>query len=83
MVGVEFVLDGDPHQPATELTSQILTACVARGLLVLGAGIYGNVIRFLAPLVITDDQLRRGMDILCEEIESAVQGTKTIQPVKH
>ena len=81
MVGVEFVVDGDPHQPATEHTSQILKACVARGLLVIGAGIYGNVIRFLAPLVITDDQLDRGMTILCEEIEAVARvlsGRQTI-----
>lgn len=71
MVGVEFVIDGDPHQPATELTSQILHGCLGRGLMVIGAGIYGNVIRFLAPLVITDEQLDRGMTILCEEIEAA------------
>ncbi len=81
MVGVEFVIDGDPHQPATEFTSQILDACVARRLLVIGAGIYGNVIRFLAPLVITDEQLNQGLDILCEEIELAAQKIRELQPM--
>jgi 4-aminobutyrate aminotransferase/(S)-3-amino-2-methylpropionate transaminase len=72
MIGVEFVIDGDPHQPATQLTAGILDACLDRGLLTIGAGIYGNVIRFLAPLVITDEQLSQGLDILCEEIAKAI-----------
>ena len=41
-----------------------LAECVQNGLLVESAGIYGNVIRFLAPLVITDEQLEAGLDIL-------------------
>ncbi|MEZ6079387.1 MAG: hypothetical protein R3C56_28085 [Pirellulaceae bacterium] len=72
MVGMEFNYHGDPHQPATELTARILSACVARGLLILGAGIHGNVIRFLMPLVITDRQLNQGLDILTEETERAI-----------
>ncbi len=68
MVAMELVEHGDPHRPATELTLEVLKACVARGLLIIGAGIYGNVIRFLAPLVITDQQLERGLDILADEI---------------
>jgi 4-aminobutyrate aminotransferase/(S)-3-amino-2-methylpropionate transaminase len=72
MVAMEFVTDGDFHQPATELTSEVLKACEARGLLIIGAGIYGNVIRFLSPLVITDEQLNRGLDILADEIANAV-----------
>ncbi len=38
MVGVELVIDGDPHQPATSLTAEVLKACVSRGLLIIGAG---------------------------------------------
>ncbi len=72
MVGMELVNNGDPHQPATELTTGILKACVARSLLILGAGIHGNVIRFLMPLVITDQQLNQGLDILTEETERAI-----------
>ncbi len=72
MVGMELVNAGDPHQPATDLTSRVLKACVARGLLILGAGIYGNVIRCLMPLVISDQQLNQGLDILIEETERAI-----------
>jgi 4-aminobutyrate aminotransferase/(S)-3-amino-2-methylpropionate transaminase len=73
MVGIELIENGDLHQPATELTAEVLKACVARGLLILGAGIYGNVIRFLAPLVITDEQLDQGLDILTDEIVKAME----------
>ncbi len=73
MVGVELVLNGDPHQPASDLTSEVLQGCVKHGLLVIGAGIQGNVIRFLAPLVITDEQLDRGLDILTEELKKVLE----------
>lgn len=72
MVGVELVNDGDPKSPATELTSYVLHACISRGVLVLGAGIHGNVIRFLMPLVITDQQLHDGLNIITDEIVKAI-----------
>ncbi len=73
MVGVELIESGDLHKPATELTANILQGCATRGLVILGAGIYGNVIRFLTPLVITDEQLDHGLDILTEEFVKAVE----------
>ncbi len=74
MIGMEFVKDGDPHKPATELTAaNSESVVIERGLLILGAGIYGNVIRFLAPLVITDEQLDRGLDIIADEVAKAVK----------
>ncbi|MCB9875423.1 MAG: aspartate aminotransferase family protein [Planctomycetaceae bacterium] len=73
MVGVELIESGDLHKPATELTADILQGCASRGLVILGAGIYGNVIRFLTPLVITDEQLDHGLDILTEEFVKAVE----------
>ena len=73
MIAVEFVMNGDPHKPATDLTAEIVAGCAQRRLLILSAGIYGNVIRFLAPLVITDEQLDRGLEILSEEVASAIE----------
>ncbi len=72
MVAMELVANGDPHEPATEFTGEVLQGCVSRGLLIIGAGIYGNVIRFLAPLVITDEQLDHGLDILADEFAKTV-----------
>lgn len=63
MVGIEFVLDKKSKKPATKLTQDIIAECANNGLLIEGAGTYGNVVRFLAPLVITDKQLEAGLDI--------------------
>lgn len=63
MVGIEFVTDKASKAPAPALTSAIIQECVRNGLMVEGAGTYGNVIRFLAPLVMTDEQLACGLDI--------------------
>ena len=63
MIGIEFVKDNETKEPAPELTAHIINTCARNGLLVEGAGTYGNVIRFLAPLVMTDEQLQAGLDI--------------------
>lgn len=63
MVGIEFVKDKASKQPDAALTSAVIRECAKNGLLVEGAGTYGNVIRFLAPLVMTDEQLACGLDI--------------------
>ena len=63
MVGIEFVSDIDKKTPDPVLTAAVIKECAANGLLVEGAGTYGNVIRFLAPLVMTDEQLEAGLDI--------------------
>lgn len=68
MIGIEFVKNKATREPDAALTSAIVQECAQNGLLVESAGVYGNVIRFLAPLVITDEQLKAGLDI----IEAAV-----------
>lgn len=72
MIGIEFVKNRDTKEPAPELTAEVIQACVERGLLVEGAGTYNNVIRFLAPLVITDEQLEAGLDIFEKAIASCL-----------
>ena len=64
MVGIEFVKDKASRTPNGELTGKLIQECASKGLLIENAGTYGNVIRFLAPLVITDAQLEAGFDIL-------------------
>ena len=71
MVAIEFVHDGDPSRPDGEICDRIIKGCIRRGLVILGAGTFKNVIRFMAPLVITDEQLNAGLDILAEEIQAA------------
>ena len=63
MVGIEFV-GGDGIAPDRETTGRVLRRCHQDGLMVLGAGTYGNVIRLLPPLVISDGLLDEGLGIL-------------------
>lgn len=68
MIGIEFVKDKTTKEPATELVNAIISYAANHGLLIENAGVYGNVIRFLAPLVITDEQLEAGFVIFEEAI---------------
>lgn len=64
MVAVEIVEDRASKLPNKEKTAEITQYANANGLLLLSAGLKGNVIRFLAPLVITDEELAKGLAIL-------------------
>lgn len=68
MTAIEFVKNGDSRQPNGEICGSIVKSCAARGLIILSAGTYKNIIRILSPLVITSEQLNTGLDILEEEI---------------
>jgi 4-aminobutyrate aminotransferase/(S)-3-amino-2-methylpropionate transaminase len=68
MIGIEFIKNGDPRQPNGDICGAIVKSCVAKGLIILSAGTYKNIIRILSPLVITEDQLNAGLDILEQEI---------------
>lgn len=64
MCAMEIVKDRNHKTPDKEGVAKIVKAAGERGLLLLSAGLYGNVIRLLMPLTITDDQLAEGLDIL-------------------
>ena len=64
MVAVELVEDRKTKSPNKDATQKILSYANENGLLLLSAGIKGNVIRFLTPLVITDEELEKGLAIL-------------------
>ena len=62
MIAIELVKsDGTPD---ADLTSKMSKFCHLNGVIVLTAGTYSNVIRFLPPLTITDELLNEGLDIL-------------------
>lgn len=73
MIGIEFVKDKESKEPDAALTAAIINECAANGLLVEGAGTYNNVIRFLAPLVMTDEQLEVGLDIFEAAVAKCVK----------
>lgn len=71
MVGIELVTDKGTKEPAKKATSAILQRCLTNGVIVLKAGTYDNVVRLLAPLVISEQDLSRGLDVLVEALEWA------------
>lgn len=72
MIGIEFVTDQKSKTPNPEIVSKIIQESVHHGLMLENSGIYGNVIRFLAPLVITDEQLEAGLKIFEEAIKACI-----------
>jgi 4-aminobutyrate aminotransferase/(S)-3-amino-2-methylpropionate transaminase len=63
MIAIEFVEPGT-HNPNSSAVDALVKHCHQNGVLVLNAGTYANVIRFLPPLVISDEQLHDALDVL-------------------
>lgn len=64
MQAIELVQSQDKREPAPEEAKQITKYCYEHGVITISAGSYGNVIRLLMPLVITDAQMDEGLDVL-------------------
>jgi 4-aminobutyrate aminotransferase/(S)-3-amino-2-methylpropionate transaminase len=64
MRAIELVTDRQTKEPARKETSDVLAACHAAGLIVIKSGLYDNVVRVLAPLVIEEALLNEGLDVL-------------------
>jgi 4-aminobutyrate aminotransferase len=64
MVALELVQSRETKEPAAALASATTTAAREHGLVLLSCGIYGNVIRILVPLVISDEDLDHGLELL-------------------
>lgn len=75
MCALEVVIDPSTKEPDKELTGQIISKCHQKGVIILGAGLYGNVIRTLSPLVITDEQLEEALSVI-EEVFEEVASSK-------
>ena len=68
MLAMELVEDRESKKPATDKAKALVGRCYEKGLVLLSCGNFGNVIRTLMPLVITDEQLERGLAILEESL---------------
>jgi diaminobutyrate-2-oxoglutarate transaminase len=71
MIGIEMVCDRDTREPSPEMASQIRTECFHRGVVIEVGGHFGNVARFLPPLVITEKLMRTGTEIFIESVRAA------------
>ncbi len=70
MMAIELVTPGTT-EPNAAAAKAVVAYCNQNGVLALSCGTYGNVIRLLPPLVITDAQLRDGLDVLAEAVRAA------------
>jgi 4-aminobutyrate aminotransferase / (S)-3-amino-2-methylpropionate transaminase / 5-aminovalerate transaminase len=76
MQALELVRSPETREPAAEETKKVTQYCYEHGVISISAGSYGNVIRLLMPLVITDEQMDEAMDVLECALES-VCGVQT------
>ena len=59
------------REQSPDLAQRITTSAFERGLLLLSCGLYGNVLRLLPPLTVTDEELGRGLELLEESLAAA------------
>ena len=74
MLAIELVHDRETKEPAADLATAVVDEAAARGLLLLKAGVYSNVIRVLVPLVIEDAELEEALDVWEESLDAALAG---------
>lgn len=69
MLGIELVKDKVSKEPAPEFAQRIRALCHQRGLLVEIGGHYSNVVRFLPPLILTEDLAKKGIEIFADTVK--------------
>jgi 4-aminobutyrate aminotransferase/(S)-3-amino-2-methylpropionate transaminase len=74
MQALELVRSKKTREPADEENKQVAQYCYQHGLVTITAGSYGNVIRLLMPLVITDAQMDEALDVLEAALAHVAEG---------
>jgi 4-aminobutyrate aminotransferase-like enzyme len=74
MLALEIVKDRDGKEPAADIVGKATAAAKEQGVLLISCGIYGNVIRLLPPITITDADLDHGLEVLEESLAAASAG---------
>jgi 4-aminobutyrate aminotransferase/(S)-3-amino-2-methylpropionate transaminase len=73
MRALELVRPGATREPAKEETDKVLRHCLEHGLILVSAGSYGNVIRLLMPLVITEQEFDEGLQVMEDALMSVAE----------
>ena len=81
MVAMELVKDRTTKEPDSHAASDILAAAHHRGLVLIKAGMYDNVLRVLVPLCVTDEQLNQGLDIFEDAFTTVAQAAAATSSV--
>lgn len=71
MIGIEMVKDRDTKEPWPEMAAQIRTECFRKGVIIEVGGHFGNVARFLPPLVITRELLLTGVEVFVDAVRAS------------
>jgi len=79
MCAIELVRDARTKEPADTETKELSKYCYEHGLINITAGTYGNVMRILVPLVVTDAQFDEGMDVLEAGVASVAEKKQLAQ----
>jgi 4-aminobutyrate aminotransferase/(S)-3-amino-2-methylpropionate transaminase len=74
MVAMELVKNRDSHAPDADLTKALTKRAAEKGLVLLSCGLYGNVIRLLVPLTVSDAVLHEGLGIVAESLRELTVG---------
>jgi 4-aminobutyrate aminotransferase/(S)-3-amino-2-methylpropionate transaminase len=80
MRAIELVRSRDTREPAKEETERVLRYCHEHGLILISSGTYGNVLRLLVPLVITDEQFEEGMNVVQAALSSVAESHAETAP---
>jgi len=83
MIGVEFVRDHASRLPWGDRAKAMRSALLARGVLMHTAGAWDQVLRFMAPLIIEDELLERGLDAFEDALESLETAPERPGPASH
>ena len=70
MVAIEFVKDRQTKEPAKEFNIDLVKRCVENGVILIYAGTHSNCLRYLVPLIITDEQLDEGLAVIEKQLFS-------------
>ncbi len=73
MIGVEFSIPDTGGKADKDVATAVAKACVENGLLILTCGTYGNVVRFIPPLIITEQQIDTGVAIFEQALQSVLE----------
>ena len=74
MIGVEFVKDRETKEPDERVLGALVSEAMQKGVVAVTCGPYHNVLRHLMPLVITDEELDEGLDVLTGAAVKASKG---------
>ena len=74
MVAIEFVKEKGSQEPHSDFCANFVSKCLEKNLIVLKAGSMKNIVRVLSPIVITDDEVTRALNIMEESLRQLTKG---------